>query len=226
VSRLVIVTAVAAFVAVVATALPAWAHVEVTADKPQAGATNVTVTFSGEAESDTAGIQSEQIFLPAGITPQQVHLGKAPAGWTLTPGADNVTIAGPALPVGTDAEVSIVVDKFPSDATELVFKTLETYSDGHIDRWIELQAPGQPEPEHPAPTLKLTGAAAAPTATFQATTSPPPPPATTPGETGGIAGGVIATIVLLLLAAAVAVAYVLKRRQRAARKAEKTDDGQ
>jgi len=47
--------------AVVVTAAPAWAHVQVSADKAQAGATNVTVSFNGEAESTTAGIKSEQV---------------------------------------------------------------------------------------------------------------------------------------------------------------------
>ena len=161
---------------------PAWAHVEVSADKPQAGATNVTVTFSGEAESTTGGIKSKQIFLPPGITPAQVRLGTAPAGWTFTAGPDNVTIGGPALPKGTDAKFSIVITQLPTGATELVFKTLETYSDGEVQRWIDLPQPGQAEPEHPAPTLKLSPASAtgAATTTTTAAATSPAPAATSP----------------------------------------------
>ena len=76
---------VCVFLAVAAVASPAWAHVDVSADKPQAGATNVTVTFTSEAESGSAGIMSEQVTLPAGITPDQVRLGTGPVGWVLSP---------------------------------------------------------------------------------------------------------------------------------------------
>ena len=40
----------------------------------------------------------------------------------------------------------------------LVFKALQTYSDGSVVRWIELTPAGGPEPEHPAPVLTLTAA--------------------------------------------------------------------
>jgi hypothetical protein len=41
---------------------------------------------------------------------------------------------------------------------QAVLKTLQTYSDGTIVRWIDDTAAGQPEPEHPAPVLTLTAA--------------------------------------------------------------------
>jgi len=62
--RLTLAAALGLVAAVAVTAAPAWAHVQVSADKAQAGATNVTVSFNGEAESTTAGIKSEQVFLP------------------------------------------------------------------------------------------------------------------------------------------------------------------
>jgi Domain of unkown function (DUF1775) len=198
---------------------PAWAHVEVSADKPQAGATNVTVTFTGEAESTTGGIQSEQVFLPTGIAPEQVTLGSAPAGWALTKAADNVTVSGQALPVGTDAEFSIVIAQLPATATELVFKTLETYSDGTVSRWIDLQQPGQAEPEHPAPTLQLTGAVATtPTSAAPVTTEANPPVASSAaavaGSDSGGSGWTIAAIVAIVLVVAAAVAITVMRRRR------------
>ena len=67
-------------VGVLALAGPALAHVEVSANKTTAGATDVTLTFSGEAENDAAGIKSERVVLPAGIAPADVSLVKAPAG--------------------------------------------------------------------------------------------------------------------------------------------------
>ncbi len=213
--RLGVVTIAASVAAAATFSTPAFAHVEVSADKPQAGATNVTVTFNGEAESTTGGIQSEQVFLPAGITPEQVQPGKVPAGWTMTRAVDNVTVSGKALPIGTDAEWSFVVAQLPFNATELVFKTLETYSDGEVVRWIDPQAPGQAEPEHPAPTLKLTAAVAS--ATHPSTGSPAGTPSSAsaaPGtDSASKTGLIIAIVVIVLLALAVIVAALRRRRR-------------
>jgi len=219
--RLTLAAAVGLVAAVAVTAAPAWAHVQVTADKPQAGATNVTVSFNGEAESTTAGIKSEQVFLPEGITAAQVHKGKLPAGWTFTTAADSFTVAGPALPVGKDAQWSVVIDKLPATATQLVFKTIETYGNGEVVRWITEQQPGQPEPEHPAPVLMLT--AAVPTTappTTAAPTSAAPAPQTsavvsaTAKSDGGSGGSTVWWIVgAVVLLAAIATAVVLVRRR-------------
>ena len=218
-TRLTLAAALGLVAALAVTATPAWAHVQVSADKAQAGATNVTVTFNGEAESTTAGIKSEQVILPDGITASQVHLGKAPAGWTFTTAPDSFTVAGPALPVGTDAEWSVVIDKLPATATQLVFKTIETYGNGEVDRWITEQAPGQPEPEHPAPVLKL--AAAAPTSAAPSSapaTSAPAPVTTTATATGAATdsgSGIwwIVAAIVVLVAIAVAV-FLVRRRSR------------
>ena len=46
----------------------------------------------------------------------------------------------------------------------MVLKTLQTYSDGNVSRWIEEPTPGAEEPENPAPVLALAAAAASPSA--------------------------------------------------------------
>jgi uncharacterized protein YcnI len=201
-------------------AAPAWAHVEVSADNPQAGARNVTLTFVGEAESTKAGIASEQIILPAGITPQDVRLDKAPSGWTLTATADGYKVAGKALPIGENATHSVVIAQLPTDATELVFKTLETYGDGSVQRWIEIPVAGQAEPENPAPVLKVTPAAApAPTtAAPTPTTAPAAAPTTSapaaPTPSGSTTGWWIGAIVIVVLAAIAAGIVEVRRRRR------------
>ncbi|MFI8461844.1 DUF1775 domain-containing protein [Kitasatospora sp. NPDC085464] len=167
--RAAIVTAVVA--GSLALAAPAFAHVEVASETARALAVNATVTFTAEAESSTAGLAEFRVVLPEGITPADVTLADAPQGWTLAVTADGYTVGGPALPQGKDAVYRITVKQLP-DARQLVFKTLETYGDGHIDRWIELPEGGT-EPQHPAPTLKL--AAAAPGATPIGTPSAAPP---------------------------------------------------
>ncbi|MFG3291359.1 DUF1775 domain-containing protein [Streptomyces sp. NPDC048179] len=144
--------------AALALAGPASAHAEVEADTPRALATGVTLTFVSEAESDSAGFTELRVVLPEGISPGDVSLDDAPEGWKLTAAGNGYTVAGPALKPGVDAEHSIKVKQLPN-ARELVFKTVETYSDGEISRWIELPTGGK-EPEQPAPVLKLKAAAA------------------------------------------------------------------
>jgi hypothetical protein len=158
---------------------PALAHVEVKADKTQAGSKDVTLTFNGEAESSSAGIKSERVVLPAGLAPGDVTLVKAPTGWKFTTASDGFTIGGKALKVGQDAVFAVRLAQLPSDAPTLSFKTLETYGDGEVVRWIDLPQAGQPEPDHPAPTITIKGAVKG-TPSSAAPSSPAGSPAASP----------------------------------------------
>ncbi|MFF0131759.1 DUF1775 domain-containing protein [Streptomyces mirabilis] len=173
--RRIAVVGAAALTATLAMTGTAFAHVEVEADKPQARAENVTLSFVSEAESNSAGFSQLRIVLPEGIAPGDVTLGEAPKGWKFKATDDGYTVGGPALKAGVDAEHKIKIRQLP-EAKEIAFKTVETYSDGKISRWIEMPTGGE-EPEQPAPVLKLT--AAAPGAK---TVSPSPSPteSTTP----------------------------------------------
>ncbi|MFJ1708652.1 DUF1775 domain-containing protein [Kitasatospora sp. NPDC088346] len=167
----------AALVGLSALAGPASAHVEVTSSTPQALAVDAVVAFDAEGESSSAGIKEVRVVLPAGLAPADVSLAGGPEGWTLTPAEDGYTVAGPALAPGEDAEYRVKVRQLPA-AAELAFKSVVTYTDGQVDRWIELPQAGA-EPAHPAPVLKLT--AAAPGAAPLAATPPPSPsPVPTP----------------------------------------------
>ncbi|MFB6781334.1 DUF1775 domain-containing protein [Streptomyces sp. NPDC056352] len=166
-----------ALTATLALAGPASAHAEVEADTGQALAENVTLSFVSEAESGSAGFTEMRVVLPEGIAPGDVTLVKAPKGWKFTATNDGYTVGGPKLAVGTDAEYKVKVRQLP-DAKELAFKTVETYSDGKVSRWIELPSGGA-EPEQPAPVLKLKAAASgatpispSPTASETATPTP------------------------------------------------------
>ncbi|MFF2847914.1 DUF1775 domain-containing protein [Streptomyces sp. NPDC058001] len=165
----------------------AYAHVEVTADTPQALAENVTLNFTSEAESGSAGFTEVRIVLPKGITPGDVSLDSAPKGWKFKATADGYAVAGPKLPVGTDAVHKVTVRQLP-DADELAFKAVETYSDGEVSRWIELPS-GDKEPAQPAPLLKLKAAAPgaaplSPSPTASPTAPSTPPPSSTPSPEG------------------------------------------
>nr|WP_234481515.1 DUF1775 domain-containing protein [Streptomyces sp. MBT49] len=218
--------------AALALAAPAAAHAEVEADKPQALAENVTLRFVSEAESDSAGFTALRVVLPRGITPADVSLGAAPRGWKLTATEDGYTVAGPALKAGVDAEHEIKVRQLPS-AKEIAFKTVETYSDGEVSRWIEVPSGGE-EPEQPAPVLKLkaaapgarpvgatpsptadAGAAAAPTRSVAAAAPKTSAAAdeAAADEGGGLStGALVGVIVLGLLVLGGGALWVLRRR--------------
>ncbi|MFF7378324.1 DUF1775 domain-containing protein [Streptomyces massasporeus] len=141
---------------VVAITGPAYAHTEVEADDARALAQNVTLDFHAASESSSAGITRLEVVLPKGITPADVTYEQGPKGWKFDTTSRGYTVSGAKLAVGEDAEFSVIVRQLP-DAKELVFKTLQTYSDGRIDRWIDLDDSGDDGHGHghPAPALKL-----------------------------------------------------------------------
>ncbi|MFJ8845360.1 DUF1775 domain-containing protein [Streptomyces cyaneofuscatus] len=183
----------AAIAATLVLATPASAHVEVASEGARALAENVTLNFDAATESDAAGITKLEVFLPKGIAPADVTYGKGPAGWKLAPTDKGFTVSGPPVAVGEDVTYSVVVRQLP-DAKSLVFKTLQTYDDGRVDRWIELEESSGGHGHghgHSAPVLELKEAApgaepVAPTPsaspTPSATPSPSAPPTTEPAE--------------------------------------------
>ncbi|MET4923681.1 DUF1775 domain-containing protein [Streptomyces sp. PSRA5] len=232
------VLAAATISAIVAAAGPAAAHAEVTASDSRALAENVTLSFVSEAESDASGIKELRIVLPKGIAPGTVELTEAPKGWKLTATADGYTVGGTALAVGTDAEHSVSVRQLP-DAKSLAFKTVETYGDGEISRWIEIPGDGQ-QVENPAPVLELKPAApgaepVAPSPSPEPSTGAPSSAAPDPGgdatasasseaavreDEGSGSDGVLLTVVAVVavvavMAAGAAIWWVRRSRNRA-----------
>ncbi|KOU33662.1 hypothetical protein ADK53_18155 [Streptomyces sp. WM6373] len=215
---------------------PAAAHAEVSASDPRALAENVTLSFTSEAESDSAGITELRVVLPQGIAPDAVTLKEAPENWKLTATPDGYSVGGAALATGTDAEYSITVRQLP-DAKSLAFKTLETYGDGKVSRWIEVPADGQ-KVDNPAPLLKLQAAAPgakpiapgpsptptpapAPSApTAQPSSTAPSAPAASPDARqanaagSGSGNGVVVAVVAAVLVLGGAGAFRWTRRRR------------
>ncbi|MEV6580392.1 DUF1775 domain-containing protein [Streptomyces sp. NPDC051582] len=227
------IAAVGALVVVGVAAGPAAAHAEVTASDPRALAENVTLSFTSEAESESAGISELRVVLPKGIAAEALTLKDAPKEWKLTATADGYTIGGPALATGTDAEYSVTVRQLP-DEKSLAFKTLETYGDGEVARWIEVPADGE-KVDNPAPLLALEAAAPGAKA-IAAGPSPTPSPAApsvqpsaasasapaasasakaaSDGGAGSGTGTVAGVISALLLLAAAAGSFWWMRRNR------------
>ncbi|MFF3349100.1 DUF1775 domain-containing protein [Streptomyces sp. NPDC002779] len=222
----------AAGAAVLLTAVPVAAHVEVEADNAQALAENVEVTFFAESESATAGITQLRVILPAGIAPADVTYKEGPAGWKFTANDDGYTVKGAAVKVGEDAEHSVVVRQLP-DAGELAFKTLQSYSDGKVDRWIELGESSGDGHGHgnEAPVLQLKAAApgaqvvspsptesespsASPTPAAEQPAASPSPQADDAGkdDDSGLSAGAWTGIIAAIVVIAGAVVFLVRRR--------------
>ncbi|WP_060888213.1 DUF1775 domain-containing protein [Streptomyces caniscabiei] len=167
-----------ALASVVAVAGPAAAHAEVEADGARALDQNVELTFSAASESATAGITKLEVILPEGLVPADITYDKGPDGWKFAPTGRGYTVSGDKLAVGEDVEYVVSVRQLP-DAKSLVFKTLQSYSDGKVDRWIELEeSEDDGHHGHPAPRLDLKAAApgakaVSPTPSAEPTTAAP-----------------------------------------------------
>jgi uncharacterized protein YcnI len=169
------VVAVAAAVLIPST--PAAAHVTVSAASAAPGG-YTRVAFRVPNESDTASTTKLEVFLPEEHPIRSVGTMPVP-GWTAaltrrtldepitTDGGGQVTEVVSKITWTADARSAVGPGQFQEfpvslgplpETDQLVFKALQTYSDGEVVRWIEEPADGA-EPEHPAPVLKLTPAA-------------------------------------------------------------------
>jgi uncharacterized protein YcnI len=240
--------ALATGIAVLGFAGAASAHVTINPDQAtQSGYTRVA--FRVPTESDTASTTKLEVFLPTDHPVASVSTMPVP-GWTVTtttsklatPLTDDdgnkITEAVSQITWTASADAAIRPGQFqefpvslgPLPRTDsLVFKVLQTYSDGTVVRWIDPTVAGQAEPEHPAPVLNLAvpapaGASAGPVAVGPATATPPvgsaaspaAPPVPAPARSDGwaLALGIAGTI--LGLAGLVLGGLAFGRARRAA----------
>ncbi|MFF4881133.1 YcnI family protein [Micromonospora sp. NPDC000668] len=162
--------------AVLGFAGPASAHVTVNPKEATQGG-YARVAFRVPNESDTASTTKVEVVLPENAPVGSVSTMPVP-GWTVamekrkvdppievhgSPITEAVakltwTATGDAgVKPGQFQEFPVSMGPLPQVNT-MVFKTVQTYSDGNVSRWIEEPTPGAEEPEHPAPVLTLTAA--------------------------------------------------------------------
>jgi periplasmic copper chaperone A len=162
-------------VTVLGVGTPASAHVTVSSASAVQGG-YAKVTFRVPNEKSTAGTAKVEVFLPTDQPIASVSI-KPVAGWTvatenaklptpiktddgeLTEAVSKITwtAAGDAvIQAGQFQEFDLSLGPLPK-VDQLVFKALQTYTDGDVVRWIEVPS-GNAEPEHPAPVLKLAKA--------------------------------------------------------------------
>ncbi|MEU5907861.1 YcnI family protein [Micromonospora sp. NPDC047467] len=164
--------------AVLGFAGPASAHVTVNPKEATQGG-YARVAFRVPNESDTASTTKLEVVLPENAPVGSVSTMPVP-GWTVavekrkvdppievhgSPITEAVskltwTATGDAgIKPGQFQEFGVSMGPLPQ-VESMVFKTLQTYSDGNISRWIDEPVAGGEEPDHPAPVLTLTAASA------------------------------------------------------------------
>jgi len=145
-----LVTAATTVAVVLFAAGIASAHIDPDPIAMQAG-TAGTVQFNVEHGCDASPTTSMKFQIPTGVT--DVKPVDKP-GWTATITGDTLEFTGgPLAPDQKDHfDISFTA---PTTAGEIRFPVIQTCQQGEL-AWIEIPAAGAAEPEHPAPTIKVT----------------------------------------------------------------------
>ncbi|MFG2618652.1 YcnI family protein [Streptomyces sp. NPDC048507] len=157
---------------------PAFAHVSVQPSGEAAKGGYAVINFKVPNERDNASTTQLEVNFPidqplTSVMPQDVP------GWTvnvektkldkpltvhgkqINEAVTKVTWTGGKIEPGKFQQFPLSVGKLPDNADQMVFKTIQTYDNNEVVRWIEETKAGAPEPQTPAPVLKLTAAKAA-----------------------------------------------------------------
>ncbi|MDQ4104983.1 MAG: YcnI family protein [Actinomycetota bacterium] len=171
-ARLVVAASAVCVVALLALVGVASAHVTVNPRTAEQGGFT-KVSFRVPNERDTAATTQLEVNFPT-EDPIAFVSTRAVPGWTstvqktkleqpittgegqITETVSSITWTGGEIAPGTFEEFDVSLGPMPTDTDQLIFKALQTYDNGEVVRWIDTAAPGAPEPEHPAPVLKLT----------------------------------------------------------------------
>ncbi|WP_404958888.1 YcnI family protein [Streptomyces sp. 147326] len=153
----------------------AFAHVGVQPVGEAAKGGYATLNFKVPNERDNASTTQLEVNFPVdqpltSVMPQDIP------GWTSTVEktkldkpltvhgkqvnevVTKVTWTGGKIEPGKFQQFPVSVGKLPESADQMVFKSIQTYDNGEVVRWIEEAKEGAAEPQTPAPVLKLTAA--------------------------------------------------------------------
>jgi len=222
---------------VLALAAPAVAHVTVDPASAPKGSTT-KLSFVVPNEEPTAKVTEVQIAFPTPPnTPIPSVSVEGKPGWNV-----KVTTQKLATPITTDdgtinsivsvidwkaktpadgilpqqfGEFTINADGLPTNEDQVVFKAIQTYSNGSVVKWIDPVTPNGPAADHPTPILNLTAPEGAATATTTPATTPANRTtivATSTQDNSARALGIIA-IVLGAVALILATAALMKKRR-------------
>lgn len=177
VSRIAAASAVAATSALVLSGTAA-AHVGVQPQGEAAKGGYAVVNVKVPNERDNASTVKVEINFPvehplSSVMPQPVPGWKAEVdktkldkplevhGKKITEAVTKVTWTSDGAKIGPGQfqQFPLSLGRLPEDADQLVLKSIQTYDNKEVVRWIEEPVKGGEEPEAPAPVLKLSAAA-------------------------------------------------------------------
>jgi uncharacterized protein YcnI len=216
-------------------ALPAWAHVTVSpSEAPKGGFATLTFQVPNEEDNATTtkivvNFPQDQPIADASVQPIpgwsfKVDTTKLTTpittdeGTSLTEGVKSITWTatdGKGIGAGEFQQFRVSVG-LPSDGDALQFDTDQTYSDGNVVHWNQQTPAGGPEPDNPAPTVKLTAGedgSATPTTAANGSSGNASPTTTSDDSDSAKTIAIIALIVAILGVLAGAAAFVTGRRR-------------
>lgn len=209
---------------------PASAHVTVHSDDSVRGASDVAVMFRVPDEESHAATVKVQVFFPTD-TPLLDVLVEPHVGWhfrtkttklahpvttddgQITDAVSVVTWTADSTADGLqpgEADDFVVIAGELPDVPSVTFRALQTYSDGHVVKWIVSQAPGAAEPEFPAPVLQLAAPPGGVTPSHAMSTAPTSTSSSSSKTARNLA---IAALAVAIVAAWLAAAALIRRRR-------------
>lgn len=214
-------------------AAPAWAHVTINPSEAQKGGFE-KLTFRVPNEMENANTVKIDVKFPTDHPIGSVSV-KPKTGWTVdvtkstlatpittddgtvTEAVSEIVWSGGSIKPGEFDEFEVSAGPLPSDVDSLKFPVIQSYDNGQDESWIEDTVEGQPEPDHPAPVLKLVDATSSSTdsSSSASSSSSGPSVSSTPTsttvkkETSGLA---VAALIVAIVALVAAVAGLVRRR--------------
>jgi uncharacterized protein YcnI len=153
---------------------PAFAHVTVQPVGQAAKGGYATVNIKVPNERDNASTVKLEVSFPVKDHPLTSVMPQPVPGWTakvdktaldkplkvhgreIKEAVEKITWTGGKIGPGEFQQFPLSLGQLPEDADQLVLKAVQTYDNKEVVRWIEEPEEGRPEPQSPAPVLKLS----------------------------------------------------------------------
>ncbi|OBK40596.1 nuclear export factor GLE1 [Mycobacterium sp. 1245111.1] len=165
-------------------AAAASAHIQASSDDASRGG-YATVSFQVPNESTTGAATTTLTIELPNVSAVRTE---AKPGWAVRIDRDGDKVRSVTWTAAPDGGIPVdqfdvfrITAKLP-DADSVSFPATQTYADGAVVNWDQATSPGGAEPEHPAPTLTLSGGSTPKAAHHGAPTSAAPTATAAPAE--------------------------------------------
>ena len=221
----------------------AGAHITISPASLPQGTGDAVLTFRVPNESATAEVVGLRVQFPT-RHPIIVVSPEAGSGWqvtvhstqlarpittddgTFSSTTSEVDWSGSAIPVGQFAEFNVLAQGIPSGTDSLVFKAIQLYGDGSTVSWIQVPDRAEPNPAHPAPSVRLTApGGGSPAGSVGPTATTPSAPVTATASSTPGSGLAVVSLIVAGFAVVLALLAVWLGRPRQITAARDSPDG-